>query len=130
MTTGLHTANLANKWLDMLGGTAFTAPTNTFVQLHTGDPGSAGTANVISPDPTRKQIAWSSAASGSKAMSGTLSWTSWASGTETITHISIWDASTNGNVLWSGALAASRTVNDGDTFNLTALTAALTPLMA
>ena len=129
MTTGLHTANLANKWLDMLGGTAFTAPTNTFVKLHTADPGSAGTT-AASATTTRQQITWSAAASGSKSMSGTLSWTSWAAGTETISHISIWDNSTAGNVLWTGQLSSSKTVNNGDTLNITSLTAALTPLMA
>ena len=129
MTTGLHTSNLANKWLDMLGGTAFTAPTNTFVKLHTGDPGSAATSNT-SAETTRKQITWSAAASGSKSMSGTLSWSSWAAGTETISHISIWDNSTAGNVLWTGQLSSNKTVNNGDTLNITSLTAALTPLMA
>lgn len=129
MTTGLHTSNLANRWLDMLGGTAFTAPTNTYVKLHTGDPGSAATANT-SAETTRKAITWSAAASGSKSMSGTLSWTSWAAGTETISHISIWDNSTAGNVLWTGSLSSSKTVNNGDTLNITSLTAALTPLMA
>lgn len=129
MTTGLHTSNLANRWLDMLAGTAFTAPTNVYVKLHTGDPGAAGTANA-SAETTRKQITWSAAASGSKSMNGTLSWTSWAAGTETISHISIWDNSTAGNVLWSGQLSSNKTVNNGDTLNITSLTAALTPLMA
>lgn len=129
MTTGLHTSNLANRWLDMLGATAFTAPTNVYVKLHTGDPGAAGTANA-SAETTRKQITWSAAASGSKSMNGTLSWTSWAAGTETISHISIWDNSTAGNVLWSGQLSSNKTVNNGDTLNITSLTAALTPLMA
>lgn len=129
MTTGLHAAGLANKWLDMLGGTAFTAPTNTFVKLHTGDPGAAGTTNA-SAETTRKQITWSAAAAGSKSMSGTLSWTSWPAGTETISHISIWDNVSAGAVLWTGALSSSKTVNSGDTLNITALTAALTPLMA
>ena len=129
MTTGLHTSNLANRWLDMLGGTAFTAPTNTYVKLHTGDPGSAATSNT-SAETTRKQITWSMAASGSKSMSGTLSWSSWAAGTETISHISIWDNSTAGNVLWTGQLSSNKTVNNGDTLNITSLTAALTPLMA
>jgi len=129
MTAGLHTANLANRWLDMLGATAFTAPTTTYVKLHTGDPGAAGTSNA-SAETTRKAITWSAAASGSKSMSGTLSWTSWAAGTETISHISIWDNSTAGNVLWSGQLSSNKTVNNGDTLNITSLTAALTPLMA
>lgn len=129
MSTGLHAANLANRWLDMLGGTAFTAPTNTYVKLHTADPGSAATT-APSAETTRKQITWSAASAGSKSMSGTLSWSSWSAGTETISHISIWDNVSAGNVLWTGALSSSKTVNNGDTLNITSLTAALTPLMA
>ena len=129
MTTGLHPTGLANRWLDMLGGTAFTAPTNTYVKLHTADPGSAATT-APSAETTRKQITWSAASAGSKSMSGTLSWSSWSAGTETISHISIWDNVSAGNVLWTGALSSSKTVNNGDTLNITSLTAALTPLMA
>lgn len=129
MTTGLNTANLANKWLDMLGGTAFTAPTGAYVQLHTGDPLAAGTT-AASSETTRDQITWSAASGGSKAMSGTLEWASWSAGTETISHISIWDAASSGNFLWSGALTASKTVNDGDTLQITSLTVSLTPLAA
>lgn len=129
MAVGLHAVNLANKWLDMLAATAFTAPTNVYVKLHTGDPGSAGTANA-SAETTRKLVAWSAAGSGSKSMSGTLPWASWPAGTETLTHISVWDNVSAGNFLFSGALGTSRVVNNGDTFNLTALTVALTPVAA
>jgi len=34
----------------------------------------------------------------------------------TVTHLGLWDASSAGNFLWSGSLAASKTVNSGDTF--------------
>lgn len=129
MTLGLAPTNLANKWLDMMGGTAFTAPTGAYVKLHTADPGVAG-ATAASANTTRAQITWSAASGGSKAMSGTLSWASWAAGTETISHISIWDASTAGNFLWSGSLSASKTVNNGDTLQITSLSLALTPIAA
>lgn len=130
MTAGLHTTNLANKWLDMLGGTAFTAPATTAVKLHTGDPGSAATANA-SAETTRKALTWSSASSGSKAITSTLpSWASWSAGSETITHISVWDSTTAGNFLFSAALTASKSITNGDTLNLTSLTFALTPLAA
>lgn len=130
MTVGLHAANLANKWLDMLGGTAFTAPSTTAAKLHTGDPGSAGTANASSVT-TRPAITWAAASAGSKAMNNTPSWASWA-GTngEVVSHISVWDSTTAGNFLFSAALSASKTVNTGDTLNLTSLTFAFTPIAA
>lgn len=130
MTVGLAASTLANKWLDMLAGTAFTAPTNTYVKLHTADPGAAGTT-AASANTTRVVLAWSAASAGSKAITATLpQWASWASGTETISHISIWDNLTAGNFLFSITLTASKTVSNGDTLNLTAMNISFTPIAA
>lgn len=130
MAVGMSATNLANKWLDVLGGTTFTAPASTWVKLHTADPGPSG-ALAASAEATRKQLTWSAASAGSKAIAATLpSWATWSAGAETITHISVWDASTAGNFLFSAALTASKSVTNGDTLNLTSLTFALTPLAA
>lgn len=130
MTAGLSAVNLANKFMDVLGGTNVTAPTNVYVKLHTGDPGAAGTS-APSANTTRVIVAWASASAGSKAANGTLpSWASWASGSETITHISLWDNISAGNFLWSGALSSSVAVVNGNTLSLTSLTAAITPIAA
>lgn len=130
MAVGLAATTLANKWLDMLGGTAFTAPTTTAVKLHTGDPGAAGASNASSVT-TRPAVTWAAASAGSKASNNTPSWANWA-GTngEVVTHISVWDATTAGNFLFSAALTASKTVNTSDTLNLTSLTFAFTPIAA
>jgi len=131
MAVGLHTANLANSWLNMLGATAFTAPTNTYAKLHIGDPGAAATTTPSSVT-TRVILSWAAAASGSKAIQATFpSWASWAgTSPETLTHISVWDNLTVGNVLFTAALTASKTVTTGDTFTLSSLTFSLAPLMA
>lgn len=130
MTVGIKDTNLANKWLDMLGATAFTAPATTAVKLHTADPGAAATTAASSVT-TRFAITWAAASAGSKAMSGTLSWTSWAgTSPETLTHISVWDSTSAGNFLFSAALTASKTVTTGDTFTLSSLTFSLSPLAA
>lgn len=130
MTAGLHAANLANSWLNMLRNTAFAEKTNVYVKLHTGDPGSAGTSNASSVT-TRPEVTFSAASAGSMASSNTPSWSSWA-GTngEVVSHVSVWDSSTAGNFLCSAALTASKTINTGDTLNLTSLTIALTPIAA
>jgi len=130
MAVGLSTANLANKWLDMLGATAFTAPTNTYIKLHTGDPTSAG-AGSPSANTTRVVLAWGSAAAGVKAIVATLpSWAAWASGSETLSHGSVWDNLTAGNFLYSFAFTTPKPVTNGDTVNLTAHSFTLTPLAA
>ena len=118
-------ANYAElKILDHATGRAsWTAPAGTYVKLHTGDPGEDGTANAAT-ETTRKVASWSAASSGSIATSATLEWTN-VSTTETYSHWSLWDASTAGNCIWSGALSSSAAVTAGDTFQITALTLSL-----
>jgi hypothetical protein len=117
MTVGIHAVNLANKWLNILRGVAFTPPAGTYIQLHTADPQGAGTVAIASVA-TRSPATFAAAASGALALTGTNpSWN--MTGSETITHISVWDAATGGNFLWSAALAASKTVAAGDTLTLT-----------
>ena len=105
------------------GKTAWTIPTNVYVKLHTADAGEAGTSSAAT-ETTRKVAAWATAASGSIATSATLEWTNVAA-TETYTHWSLWDASTAGNCLWTGALSSSAAVTAGDTFQITTLTLSL-----
>jgi hypothetical protein len=108
--------------LDTLRNTSF-AVAATYVKLHTGDAGEAGTTNAATED-TRKAISFSAASSGSMASSATVEWTNVAA-TETYSHWSLWDASTAGNCLWTGALSSSAAVTAGDTFQITSLTLSL-----
>jgi hypothetical protein len=111
-----------NKLLETLSNTSFSVA-NTYIKLHTGDPGEAGTDNAAT-NATRKVVTWSAAASGSMATAATAEWTN-VSTTETYTHWSLWDASSSGNCLWTGALASSAAVTAGDTFQITSLTLTL-----
>jgi len=106
------------------GGTVTVAA--TYVQIHIGDPGEDGTANVAA-ETTRQAASWAAAAGGTIQTDTDLNWGSVAA-TETYTHISVWDASSSGNHLWYGELLAAYDVNDGDDFILPAgtVTATLT----
>ncbi len=131
MAVGLSTTNLAHAWLNTLRNTSFSV-TTLFIQLHTGDPGASGTANV-SQHTTRASLTLAAPSGGSSSASGTPSWTIsglTAPTTESITHISLWSASSAGTFYYSAALSASKSVTNGDTLNLTALTFALTPIAA
>lgn len=134
MTVGLSTVNTVNAWLNVLRGTSaatFTGVTTLFVQLHTGDPGASGTANVSSVT-TRPAVNFGAASAGAQAAVATLpSWATWA-GTngEVVTHISVWGASSGGTFYYSVALTASKTVNTGDTLNLASLSVSVSPLAA
>ena len=132
MTVGVSTTNVANKWLDVIrtSGTSFTAVTSAWVRLHTGDPGASGTANGAAGDTTRKSVTHNAASSGSITINGTSGpWTNGGT-SETITHVSVWDASSAGNFLYSAALSSSQAWNSGNTFTLNALTVSISPLAA
>ena len=121
---------LNHNWLNVIrgggAGTSYTAPAAVYVQLHTANPGSVGTTSVSSVT-TRQAATFAAASGGSIALSNTPSWTSWA-GTngEVVTHISVWDATTSGNFLWSAALTASKTVNTRDTLTLNSASLTIT----
>lgn len=132
MTVGLSVVNLANALLNTMrgngNGVTFTAPSTLFVQCHTGDPGSAGTANVSTGIATRTALAQNAASAGSQGITTTITFS--ATGADTVTHVSVWSASSNGTFYYSAVLTASKTVANGDTLNLTALTVSLAPLAA
>lgn len=115
MAAGQST-NHINGILNVLRGTNYTAFT-PWLQLHTGDPGAAGTANVSS-ETDRKQPTYA-APSGGSVTAPAVSWANWDAGDQTITHVSMWDAATNGNFKMSAALADPKAVENGDTLNIT-----------
>jgi len=97
-------------------GTDFTVA-GVYVKLHIGDPGEDGTANAAG-NTSRQQATFGTAASGGAISNTTLlEWLA-VSTTEVYSHVSLWDASSGGNCLWKGPLAASKSVNAGDTFRI------------
>lgn len=126
MTVGL-TAAQANAFLNVYRNTAASAVATPFVQLHTGDPGAAGTSNV-SAVTTRNAIVWAAASGGSMALSTLSSFSMTTS--ETISHVSIWTASSAGTFLQSCALTANVPVINGSTLSFSAFTMNFSPIAA
>jgi hypothetical protein len=116
---------LAGKWLDAVGNNTSFAVTTSYVQLHIGDPGAAGTSNTAT-ETTRKTVSFAAASAGSMASDADVTWTNIA-GSQDATHFSAWDASSAGNFLFSGTITANAYVA-GDTFTITSgnLTVSLT----
>lgn len=124
MTVGFAAA-LVNGWLDAAFATA-----TCWVKLHTGDPGSAGATAAAAGDTTRKQATMAAASAGSKAASASVGpWTNGGT-SETLSHISLWTASSAGTFQGSAALSASQAWASTNTFTLTALTISITPIAA
>ncbi len=116
MAVGLAAAT-ANAILNGIARSAtWTEPAEFWLKLHTGDPGSAGTANAAT-ETTRKQVTFgNAAASGAIANTVAVTWTNVA-GSEDYTHWSAWDASTAGNFIMSGTMTANA-VTAADTFEI------------
>lgn len=121
---------LENKILDhVLKNTAYTQPsalylalfnntsTNTAANLENGtltdETSTSGTAYA------RKTIAFSAASSGTAATSATVTFDAATASWGTITHVAVMDALTSGNVLFWGAVTTSKTIDTGDTFQVT-----------
>lgn len=103
--------------------TAFTAP-NAYLALFTSDPTDAGSGTEVasSYDYARVQIdnKMASASGGSIVNNANITFAPANGGSfGTVTHIGIYDAATSGNLLAHGQLAASKQIDDGDTFQIT-----------
>lgn len=111
---------LENAWANTIrgggNGTNYTAPAAVYVKLHIGDPGEDGTGNAAG-NTTRQVVTFGASSDGVITSTVLVEWTS-VSTTETYSHVSLWDNSTAGNCLVTGALAATKSVTAGDTFQL------------
>jgi hypothetical protein len=119
MALGLSSA-ITNDILDALcTNSAFTTlPVAAFwIQLHTADPGAAGTT-AIAGNATRKQITFGAAAAGAVTNTAAVTWTTGEVDTsEDYTHWSAWTASSAGTFLCSGLMTANAVIV-GDTFQI------------
>ena len=132
MTVGLSTVNTADAWLNCIrsGGATRTVVAGLFVKLHTADPGPAGATAAAVGSATRVAETQAASSGGAIAQNGTAPvWTNGGT-TETITHVSVWDAVTAGNFLYSAVLTASQAWVSGNTFTLNTLGVSITPLAA
>lgn len=97
---------------------AATRPTAWYVALYTAAPSDSGGGTQVSTGGyARQSVTFAAATSpgGTTSNTNTVSFTATGANYGTVTHIGIFDALTAGNLLWHGAMTASKTVNDGDT---------------
>lgn len=119
--------------LEHFRGTQLPLPSNFFVALHTSDPTDAANATEVTtgawPAYTRQTVgtplssAWTASADeggGGKQITNanTINFAAnnGASAVQ-VTHFSVWDASTNGNMWASAALTAPKTIDPTDIFS-------------
>jgi hypothetical protein len=112
----------------VLTATAYTAPGTRYLALFINTSGSAATnleAGTLSDEVTtsgsayvRKTVTFAAASSGTSATNATVTFDAATANWGTITHVAVMDASTGGNVLFWGAVTTSKTIETGDTFQV------------
>lgn len=106
----------------------YTAPTTLYVGLFVNTSGNAATnleAGTLTDEVSggsyvRKTITFNAASGGTSASAATVTFDAATANWGTITHVAILDASTSGNVLFWGAVTTAKTIETGDTFQITA----------
>lgn len=126
---------LENKVLDHVlrySTAPYTAPSTLYLALFVNTSGNAATnleagtltdevATAGSTAYARKTVTFAAASSGSSATNATVTFDTATASWGTITHVAIVDGGTRGagNVLFYGAVTTSKTIDTGDTFQVT-----------
>ena len=90
----------------LLNGTPFSGFSPVYVQLHTGAPGAAGTANVAGNNVRQSAGSFATPSGGLTTNAAPINWTS-VSTSETYSHVTLWSATSGGTFIASGAITAS-----------------------
>jgi hypothetical protein len=118
---------LENKVLDhVLTATAYTQPSTRYLALFTNTSGNAAanleagtlTDEISGNSYTRKTVTFAAASGGTSATNATVTFDAATGNWGTITHVAVMDASTSGNVLFWGAVTTPKTIENGDTFQV------------
>lgn len=105
-----------NKLLDaMFNQTNITAPTAIFLGLNTADPGTTGAAEVSGSSYARVDVtaAFPAAASGLCSNTSAIPFPTATTPGYTVTHWSLWDASTAGNFICGGDTNPDKAIGIG-----------------
>ena len=109
---------------ETLNGVAFTAVDNPYISLHTSDPTDAGTSSTEVSGGSYARVASSfataSGTSGAVVTDATATFPTATANWGTVGWIGLWDAASSGNMLYFCPLDASKTIDSGDIFKITA----------
>ena len=99
-------------WVALFNNTSTNAAANLEAGTLTDEISTSGTAYV------RKTVAFAAASSGTAATNATVTFDAATASWGSVTHVAVMDASTSGNVLFWGAVTTAKTIDTGDTFQI------------
>ena len=115
---------LENELLDHVlgkGARDYDPASELYVGLWTADDGLESgtlTSEVSGGSYARQTATFAIASGGSSSTNATITFPAATANWGTITHVAIMDALTSGNVLFHGAVTTSKTIESGDTFQI------------
>lgn len=102
-----------------LRNTSYTSPTTVYVGLFTTDPTDAGSGTEVSGGSyARTAATFDAPSNGSSSTDADVQFPQATGDWGTVTHFGLFDALTSGNLLYYGALTASKTIETGDVFKI------------
>ena len=105
---------LRNKLVDhSLGTSAYTKPDAVYLAAYVGDPGGAGT-EVSGNNYARQAIPFAAASDGSAASNADVTFPAATGSWGTVSYLALFDAATEGNLMWYGPMTVSKTIDEGD----------------
>jgi hypothetical protein len=100
-----------------LRNTTYTSPSTVYVGLFLTDPTDAGSGTEVSGGSyARKAMTFGAPSNGASVNSAAVEFDQATADWGTIPFFAIFDALTSGNMLYHGALTASKTIETGDVF--------------
>ena len=103
---------VATLYLALFTNTSTNAAANLEAGTLTDEVSTSGTAYA------RKAVTFASASSGTSATNATVTFDAATSTWGSITHVAVMDAVSSGNVLFYGAVTTAKTIESGDTFQV------------
>jgi hypothetical protein len=98
---------------------SLTRPTAWYVALFTTDPTDAGSGTEVSGTSYARQSVSFTVTGDTASNSATVTFPAAGSNWGTITHVGIYDADSSGNLWFHGAVTTSKSIDTGDTFQIT-----------
>jgi hypothetical protein len=111
----------------VLTATAYTQPTTRYLGLFTNTSTNAAanlengtlTDEISGGSYARQIVAFAAASNGTSATNATVTFPAATANWGTVTHVAVMDAASAGNVLFWGAVTTAKTIETGDTFQVT-----------
>lgn len=104
-----------------LRNTSYTSPTTCYLALYTSNPGDDNSGTECSGTNYARQSAAFSRTNATASNTSNITFpTAGSGGWGTLTHFGVLDAVSSGNLLYHGALTASKAITEGDVFRVEA----------